>query len=283
MISLLIIAHEEHDKLALHLPTLLSQQGTEFEVVVVDMNSDDETLNLLSAMEKKYQHLRHLSLPTSARDISRERLALHLGMRATLSQHVIILNASTELPCANWLIDIEKRWRADCDIMLIPTQRIRYKGLNDYINAGHEAWHNALHQRRILRNNLYQAGTMLVGLNKELFLQHSVPAKHLALKTGTLDIFVANVSNKYNTILITDKMLFPNTDANNSSLYWSQKRLFSNETNRHLPKRIRRHLTYLFHCMSTIHLGAVIYAMLDLYINIKWRFTNKKTFIKKHY
>jgi hypothetical protein len=39
MISLLIIAHEEHEILSLHLPALLSQEGAVYEVVVVDMNS----------------------------------------------------------------------------------------------------------------------------------------------------------------------------------------------------------------------------------------------------
>jgi GT2 family glycosyltransferase len=47
MISLLIIAHEEHEKLSLHLPALLSQEGAVYEVVVVDMNSEDDTLVLL--------------------------------------------------------------------------------------------------------------------------------------------------------------------------------------------------------------------------------------------
>ena len=78
MISLLIIAHEEHDKLSLHLPALFDQQGTEFEVVVVDMNSEDETIDLLKSLQETHPQLHYLSMPTRARDISREQLALHL-------------------------------------------------------------------------------------------------------------------------------------------------------------------------------------------------------------
>ncbi|MDE5561777.1 MAG: glycosyltransferase, partial [Bacteroidaceae bacterium] len=90
MISLLIITHEEEEILSRHLPALLSQQDAMYEVVVVDMNSKDNTVELLTALEEQYPHLRHLSLPYSARDISHERLALHLGLRAAISSRVLI-------------------------------------------------------------------------------------------------------------------------------------------------------------------------------------------------
>lgn len=70
MTSLLIIAHEAHDTLSLHLPALLQQQGTDYEVVVVDMNSEDNTIELLNSLEEQYPLLKHLSLPLTARNIS---------------------------------------------------------------------------------------------------------------------------------------------------------------------------------------------------------------------
>lgn len=283
MISLLIIAHEEHEKLSLHLPALLSQEGAVYEVVVVDMNSEDDTLVLLKSLEEHYPHLQHLSLPVSARDISRERLALHLGMRAAKFSHVLVLNAGIEAPSPHWLADIENRWRTDCDIMLIPTQRTRSKRLGDYFTAGHEAWRNKLHQRQALRKNIFRAGTAIVGLNKEIFLTHNSPAQHLALKTGTLDIFVSHVANRYNTILLDEKELFPIKDNDNNLYLWRQRRLFDVETRKHLSRKLIRHLTYMEHCLSTIHKGAIPYSILDIYDYLRWMFTRKNTFIKKHY
>lgn len=283
MISLLIIAHEEHEKLSLHLPALLSQEGAVYEVVVVDMNSEDDTLVLLKSLEEHYPHLQHLSLPVSARDISRERLALHLGMRAAKFSHVLVLNAGIETPSPHWLADIENRWRTDCDIMLIPTQRTRSKRLGDYFTAGHEAWRNKLHQRQALRKNIFRAGTAIVGLNKEIFLTHNSPAQHLALKTGTLDIFVSHVANRYNTILLDEKELFPIKDNDNNLYLWRQRRLFDVETRKHLSRKLIRHLTYMEHCLSTIHKGAIPYSILDIYDYLRWMFTRKNTFIKKHY
>lgn len=283
MTSLLIIAHEEQEKLSIHLPALLSQEGTEYEVVVVDMNSEDDTLELLKSLEQKHHCIKHLSLPPTARDISRERLALHLGMRATIYGHVLVLNASMEIPSPHWLADIESRWRPDCDIMLIPTMRTRSKKLGDCLTAGHEAWRNRLYRKQALANRLFRSGSAIVGLNKEIFLTHNSPAKHLALKTGTLDIFVSHAASRYNTILLEEEELYPTEDAIKDSRLWRQKRLFDVETRQHLKSCFRRHLTYIAYCFATIHKGSIPYSMLDIYDYLRWMLTRKKTFTKKHY
>lgn len=283
MISLVILTHNEQEKLASHLPALLSQQGTDYEVIVVDMYSEDETADLLTSIEENCHSLRHLSLPANARDISHERLALHLGMRAAIASRVLLLDADTELPSEHWLSDIEKVWTADYDFLLVPTLRTRIKRPGSYFNARHEAWHNNLYIRQAARYGLFRAGNCIVGLKKEMFLRYNAPAGHLALKTGTMDIFLSYMANHDNTAIVSDRELFPCHDAKNGRHFWSQRRLFSVETSHHLSKRCLRSLTYVLHCLCTIHRGSIPYSLQDFYDNIRWSMTGRKTFVKKHY
>ena len=283
MTSLLIIAHEEHDKLALHLPALLSQQGTDYDVVVVDMNSEDQTPDLLKSLQESNTHLRYLSLPTSARDISRERLAIHLGMRAATYPRVLLISADTHVPSHDWLMEIEKRWRTDSKVMLIPTLRQRSKGIGDYFNAGHEAWCSSLHQKQALNHKLFRAGSFVAGIHKELFLTHTCPASHLAMETGTMDIFISDVATPYNTTLLTEEHLYPHRDAIQGNRRWKRKRLFAFEVNRHLSHPIRRHMSYIWHCLTSIHRGALLYLVEDVLTYLRWCIASRKTFTKKHY
>lgn len=283
MISLLIITHEEGEMLSRHLPALLSQQDAMYEVVIVDMNSKDNTIELLTALEEQYTHLRHLSLPYSARDISHERLALHLGLRATISSRVLILHAATELPSPHWVADIKAMWNKDSDILLVPVCRKRRNGWGDYFTAGHEAWRTALYHWQALRFHLYRADSAIVGLDKDIFLKQSYAAHILALKTGALDIFVAQAAKRHNIVHIAEKDVFPKEDAFHTSRFWSQKRLFDIETRRHLPGRTKRLLTYLLHCLRTPHRGAIPYCIMDMIDYIRWCLSDKKVFIKKHY
>jgi glycosyltransferase involved in cell wall biosynthesis len=283
MITLLIITHDEEEKIIHNLPLLLSQQGADYEIVVVDMNSEDNTLELLNTLEENHKHLRHLSLPTSARDISRERLALHLGMRAANSKNVLILRPGTQVPDEQWLANVEKRWRTDGDIMLIPTKRVRNQKGRDFFTAGHEAWHQALNFKQARKYNLFRAANNVVGLNKDKFLTYNSPAHHLALKTGTLDIFISHTATVYNTIIITETSLVPYEEPIKSSHLWAQMRLFDVETRKHLTQKSKWTLTYILHCITSIHKGSIPYSIMDAYDYLRWSLTRKKTFIKKHY
>lgn len=283
MIAIVILTRDERDRLATHLPVLLSQQGVDYEVIVVDMYSEDDTIGLLQTLEEEYPCLHHLSLPANAKDISHERLALHLGMRAAIASRILLMDADTEVPSDHWLTDIQQSWTADHGMILIPTERTRTKGCSDYFTAGHEAWHNRLLLRQAIGYGLYRAGNAIVGLDKGTFLHYNVPAHLLALKTGTMDIFVAHTAAKQNIFVLTDSTLFPRRDANPSRHFWAQRRLFDAETIRHLPHRCRRRLTYLLHCLCTIHRGSIPYSLQDICDNIRWCCTGKKAFIKKHY
>lgn len=283
MITILVISHEEEETLARNLPLLLSQQGAEYEIVVVDMNSEDNTIELLNTLQESHRHLRHLSLPISARDISRERLALHLGMRAANTRNVLILRPGIQVADKHWLANVEKRWRTDGDIVLIPTKRVRTGRGRDFLTAGHEAWRKSLHIKQAQNHNLFRAAGNIVGLNREKFLTYNSPAHHLALKTGTLDIFISHTATAYNTIVITDPALVPYEEPFQSSHQWSQVRLFDVETRKHLTKKFKWNLTYILHCITSIHKGSIPYSIMDAYDFLRWKFTRRKTFIKKHY
>lgn len=283
MISVIILAHNVREKLAAHLPLLLSQRDADYEVIVVDMYSEDDTTDMLKTMAEAHPCLSHLSLPANAKDISYERLALHLGMRAAISSRILLLDADTEVPSEHWLADVTQAWPQHYEILLIPTVRSRARHGRDYFTAGHEAWRNRLYLKQATNHGLYRAGNAIAAMDKGIFLHSNAPAEHLALKTGTMDIFVAHTANRGNTLVITDPVLFPCRDAGSGDSFWLQRRLFDAETSRHLPRRLLRGTTYMWHCLCTVHRGSIPYSLMDLYDKIRWCCTGKRTFIKKHY
>jgi poly-beta-1,6-N-acetyl-D-glucosamine synthase len=57
-VSVIICAKNEAENLKQYLPTVLEQQYVQFEVIVVNDHSSDETLKILSDFKKKYVHLK---------------------------------------------------------------------------------------------------------------------------------------------------------------------------------------------------------------------------------
>ena len=93
-VAVVIVAQEEAEKLRRHLPLFLEQHyPSEYQVIVVDIHSSDDTLKLLEELEGKYPHLTHTSIPVSARDISMQRLAMTLGMKTACTEWVVFTQA----------------------------------------------------------------------------------------------------------------------------------------------------------------------------------------------
>ena len=74
-LSVIICARNESANLRQFLPAILEQDYPQFEVIVINDGSTDESEEVLSTFEEKYQHLYHSFTPESARYISRKKLA----------------------------------------------------------------------------------------------------------------------------------------------------------------------------------------------------------------
>ena len=103
-VSIIILCQEQETQLRELLPILLSQQyAAAYEVIVVDMCDKRETSEWLETMEEHYRNLYHTFCPASARDISLQRLALSLGVKAASYDWLVFLPVDAQLLDERWL------------------------------------------------------------------------------------------------------------------------------------------------------------------------------------
>lgn len=93
-LSVIICARNESANLRQFLPAILEQDYPQFEVIVINDGSTDESEEVLSTFEEKYQHLYHSFTPESARYISRKKLALTLGIKASKYDWLVFTEAN---------------------------------------------------------------------------------------------------------------------------------------------------------------------------------------------
>ena len=102
-ISVVITAHDNAWQLEHHLPTLLSQDYPGiFEVIVVAEKGDSATEDIL----KRYLNNRRLYytfIPDSSRYMSRKKLAITLGVKASRFEWVLLTDASSTPMSDTWL------------------------------------------------------------------------------------------------------------------------------------------------------------------------------------
>ena len=247
-VAIIIVAQEEADKLRRHLPVFLEQKyPSEYQVIVVDIHSKDETLKLLEQFEEQYPHLTHSSIPASARDISMQRLAMMLGMKTACTEWVIFTQADCCPMNEEWLATFMHTNTNNKNAII---------GLTRYADCNN--WH--MRKRQFLRlwqqmlwipfaenHHPYQADDTLLAYRKSYFFEHNGFSSDSKLLAGAATLLVNKnisyqqcaISVNQNAILVQDNPL-PHT--------WLQERVFAVETHRQARYK------YLFRIWKAIKL-----------------------------
>ncbi len=203
-ISVIICAHQECENMRHNLASVLEQDYPEFEVIVINDGDTDESEDFLKLMETKYPHLYHSFVPDSSRYVSRKKLAITLGIKASKNEWLVFTDANCHPKSDQWLRLLARNFTPHTEVVL------GYSGYEDG-GKGHHKW--------IALDNLFTAMRHLgfalaghpytgVGRNlayrKETYYKQKGFTAHLNLKRGDDDLFVNQVSNGGNTRVETD-------------------------------------------------------------------------------
>ncbi|MDR0746199.1 MAG: glycosyltransferase [Mediterranea sp.] len=203
-LSIVIYARNETENLRSFLPSVLEQDYPEFEVIVVNDGSTDETEELLSLLSKDYPHLHRSFTPENSRYISHKKLALTIGIKASKYDWLVFTEANCHPVSKNWLRLMARNFTPGTDIVLGYSGYERMKGWM-YKKIAFDSLFTSV---RYLGYALARKPYMGIGRNmayrKELFFQQKGYSAHLNLQRGDDDLFVNKIATKKNTRVETD-------------------------------------------------------------------------------
>ncbi len=102
-ISIIIAARNDSDNLFANLPLILEQDYPNFEVIVVNHQSIDESYHIINAYKMKYPHLRMIEVERSKHIGVGKKLPLTLGIKSALYENLLFTDADCQ-PVSNlWL------------------------------------------------------------------------------------------------------------------------------------------------------------------------------------
>lgn len=184
-ISVIICAREESENLRRNLGAVLEQDYPLFEVIVINDGNTDESEDYLTILEEKYPHLYHSFVPDSSRYISRKKLAVTLGIKASKYEWLVFTNANCMPQSNQWLRLMARNFTSRTQVVLGYSGYERGKGwLHKRV-----AFDNLFTSMRYLGFALAGSPYMGIGRNlayrKELFYQQKGFSAHLNLQRGT--------------------------------------------------------------------------------------------------
>ena len=200
MVTLIITSHNQEESLRCSLPVYLSQSYSDYDVIVVDKNSEDMTVRWLEDMELEHTHLSHILLPASTKANNKDVMALLLGIRHCLSERIIIASADCVPQSEHWLEDVMSAWDDTTKIVVVPEVARKYKdakSLRLSFRQKYALW--------LLRHGMPRCSiSSVLGIERSVFLSCRLLNNRVKSKLRTSDLLVRYCSTSLNTSVLKD-------------------------------------------------------------------------------
>ncbi len=218
-VSVVIAAKDEAGNLAKHLPAILSQEYPNYEVLIVDDHSIDNSSSILTAFAKEYPHL----MLVAVNENHGKKNALSLGITKAKYPWILCTDADC-IPKTNQWISGMLRQHASADMILgYGPYEQKPTLLSAFIN--YETWYIAI---QYFSAALLKRAYMGVGRNlcfrKSLWEEVGGYEPHKELRSGDDDLFVNAVSNKRIRIETDPKSWTYSIPQSSFKNLWKQKR-----------------------------------------------------------
>jgi glycosyltransferase involved in cell wall biosynthesis len=109
-VSVIICVKNEAHYLEKNLSGFLDQDYPNFEIIVVDDGSEDETEMILSRFQKQYPNLRGTKIPMDEKFQHNKKLALSIGIKAAKNENLVFTSIQSKASSTLWLQEFMNSW-----------------------------------------------------------------------------------------------------------------------------------------------------------------------------
>lgn len=225
-VSVVIEAENEAEYLSELLPQILSQDYPNFEVIVVNNGSTDETGILLETLEQEHKNLYHTFLPHSLDKYGFRKMALTLGIKAAKGDILLFTESYSRPVSDQWIRLMTEKLTGDKDIVLGYSKMKRNKPFWTRIAAFDNLLFSLQYLSASLKANPFTGTYRNLAFRRNLFFDNKGFSQFLYLENSE-DTFINRVTTKTNTAVCLDKESFTETLSDNYSLWKQIKRSYS--------------------------------------------------------
>lgn len=208
-VSVIICAKNEAENLERNLPEILKQNYSNFELVLVNDGSSDETLKIMERFQAENSNIKIVDVKTNEAFWGNKKYALTLGIKAASNDFLVFTDADCKPNSENWLAHMSSKFSNQKAIVLGygAYAKKRFSLLNQLIRF--ETVLTAIQYFSFARLKMPYMG---VGRNmayrKELFFINNGFNGHMAIKSGDDDLFINEVADALNTEICISKESF---------------------------------------------------------------------------
>jgi len=201
-ISVIVCAKNEAENVSNFLPLLLEQDYPDFEIVLIDDASSDNTLEIFEDFEKRYSNIRLVKVQNNEAFWGNKKYALTLGIKAARKEYLLFTDADCYPTSKNWITAMSSQFTMQKTIVL---------GYGKYETIANSYLNKIIRFETLITAIQYFSWAKLghaymgVGRNlaykKEEFFNVNGFISHIQVRSGDDDLFINEAANPKNTAI----------------------------------------------------------------------------------
>lgn len=238
-VSVIISANNQREQLENNLRCILEQDYPEFQVVVVDDASTDDTADLLNELTKEYPHLYQTFVPIGVQSISERKIALTVGIKAAKYDHLLFTDANCKPVSNQWIRSMVRHFTTGTEVVLSYSRYETKEVMARHLIAYDNLFTAMRFLGRAALGRPYMGAGQNMAYKKDLFFRQKGFASHLKLKSGEDDLFIASVATRKNTRVEVSADSVMEIQSNDPVFRWRDQRFSRLQTSgyyRFFPK-----------------------------------------------
>lgn len=225
-ISVIVCAKNEADKVRQFVPLLATQDYPDYEIVLIDDASSDETLDIFEEFEKQYNNIRLVKVENNEAFWGNKKFALTLGIKAARKDYLLFTDADCYPDSNQWIKTMSSQFTMSKTIVLGYGAYEKVKGsiLNKIIRF--DAMLTATQQFSWAKAGMpFSAEGRNLAYKKDEFFKVNGYIDHMSIRTGEDALFINQAANKKNTIICDVPESFTHSEPKHRFKDWfAQKR-----------------------------------------------------------
>lgn len=201
-ISVLVCAKNESENLKQYLPFILEQDYPNFELVLINDASQDETLEVFETFAEKHKNIKIVDVKNTEAFWGNKKYALTLGIKAAKHNHLLFTDADCKPVSKQWISEMASHFSKENTIIL---------GYGRYKKVKNSFLNKLIRYETVLTAIKYfsfaKIGSPFMGVGRNLaynrneFFKSNGFIKHIDLRSGDDDLFINEVATSQNTTL----------------------------------------------------------------------------------
>ena len=220
-VSVIICAKNEAENLEKFLPSIINQNHPNFEIVLINDASSDETLEVMENFKEKNNNIKIVNVQNNESFWGNKKYALTLGIKTATYENLLFTDADCKPFSKHWISEMAQNFSEEKTIVL---GYGKYKSVkNSLVNllVRFETLLTAIQYFSYAKlGSPYMAVGRNLAYKKSEFFKVKGFIKHIQIRSGDDDLFIQDAATKTNTVICLNRSSFTVSDAPKSFKEW---------------------------------------------------------------